>query len=110
MSVFSRIKLAAVVGVLALAPSFALAEVFTASLDGGEEVPANTTVANGALGFTLVNIAAANPYTLRYENLEGQITMAHIHIGQTGVNGGIMIWLCQTAASPAPAAVSAATP
>lgn len=38
------------------------------------------------------------------------MTQAHIHIGQPGVAGGISIWLCETAAAPAPAAVAAATP
>jgi hypothetical protein len=30
--------------------------------------------------------------------------MAHIHFGQHGVNGGIMVWLCQTAVNVSPVA------
>lgn len=29
--------------------------------------------------------------------------MAHIHFGQTAVNGGIFLWLCGSAAAPGPA-------
>jgi CHRD domain-containing protein len=39
-------------------------------------------------------------YELSYEGLEGTITQAHIHAGQVGVSGGIMIWLCSNLASP----------
>jgi uncharacterized membrane protein YjjB (DUF3815 family) len=38
------------------------------------------------------------------------VTQAHIHFGQPSTVGGIVIWLCQTAASPAPATVAALTP
>ena len=38
------------------------------------------------------------------------MTQSHIHVGQLRVNGGIAIWLCQTAATPAPAAIAAITP
>jgi len=48
-------------------------------------------------------------YELNYANLEGAVTQAHIHFGQQSTVGGIVVWLCQTAANPAPAAV-AATP
>lgn len=49
-------------------------------------------------------------YELRYEDLEGAVTQAHIHFGQHHTVGGIVVWLCQTAGTPAPASVSAATP
>jgi hypothetical protein len=42
-------------------------------------------------------------YELTYEDLEGDVTQAHIHLGQTGVNGGISVWLCGTATNPGPA-------
>ena len=41
-------------------------------------------------------------YKLSYEDLEGTVTQAHIHVGQLSVNGGIAIWLCQTATMTAP--------
>ena len=49
-------------------------------------------------------------YTLTYGDLEGVVTQAHIHFGQRHTPGGIVVWLCQTAAVPAPAAVAAVTP
>lgn len=49
-------------------------------------------------------------YELTYHGLEGTVTQAHIHFGQRHTVGGITVWLCQTAGTPAPAAVAAATP
>ena len=49
-------------------------------------------------------------YELTFEGLEGDVTQAHIHFGQRSTVGGIVIWLCQTAGTPAPAAVAAVTP
>lgn len=49
-------------------------------------------------------------YELSYHDLEGAVTQAHIHFGQRHTTGGIVIWLCQTATNPAPAAVAASTP
>jgi hypothetical protein len=49
-------------------------------------------------------------YELFYEGLVGSVTQAHIHFGQPSTVGGIVVWLCETAAVPAPAAVAAATP
>jgi CHRD domain len=49
-------------------------------------------------------------YELEYRNLEGDVTQAHIHFGQSSTVGGIVVWLCQTGTNPAPAAVAAVTP
>jgi len=49
-------------------------------------------------------------YRLTYQGLEGTVTQAHIHFGQQHTVGGIVVWLCQTAGTPAPAAVAALTP
>ena len=49
-------------------------------------------------------------YRLSYRDLEGAVTQAHIHFGQPHTVGGIVVWLCQTAGTPAPAAVAAVTP
>ncbi len=74
-----------------------------ASLSGFQEVPSLSTVARGNFSG---RINAANTelrYELSYADLEGAVSMAHIHLGQKSVSGGIMIWLCGTAASPGPA-------
>lgn len=49
-------------------------------------------------------------YELTYSGLEGNVTQAHIHFGQRHTVGGIVVWLCQTAGTPAPATVAALTP
>ena len=49
-------------------------------------------------------------YKLSYENLEGIVTQAHIHFGQRHTVGGIVVWLCQTSGTPAPASVASLTP
>ena len=54
--------------------------------------------------------SGAIDYELSYEGLEGSVTQAHIHFGQEHSVGGIVVWLCQTAGTPAPAAVAALTP
>jgi CHRD domain-containing protein len=49
-------------------------------------------------------------YELTYEGLTTDVTQAHIHFGQRHTVGNIVVWLCQTAAVPAPPAVAALTP
>ena len=49
-------------------------------------------------------------YKLSYKDLEGDVTQSHIHFGQRHTPGGIVVWLCQTTGTPAPAAVAASTP
>lgn len=49
-------------------------------------------------------------YKLSYKSLEGTVTQAHIHFGQRHTVGGIVVWLCQTVGTPAPATVAALTP
>jgi CHRD domain len=49
-------------------------------------------------------------YELNYQGLEGSVTQAHIHFGQRHTVGGIVVWLCQTAGTLAPAAVTGLTP
>ena len=38
------------------------------------------------------------------------VNQAHLHFGQKHTTGAINVWLCQSADSPAPAAVAASTP
>lgn len=38
------------------------------------------------------------------------VNQAHLHFGQHHTTGGITVWLCQSADTPAPAAVAANTP
>ena len=54
-------------------------------------------------------------YRLSYRNLEGDVQQSHIHLGQEGVNGGIVVFLCSNlgngpagtpACPPSPATVT----
>ena len=61
-------------------------------LIGYEEVPSVSTTGNGAFNARISGDQV--DYTLTYSDLEGAVQQAHIHIGQTGVNGGITVFLC----------------
>lgn len=63
-------------------------------LTGYEEVPAVSTVAEGEFHARISDDASHIDYELKYSDLEGSVTQAHIHFGQKGVNGGISVWLC----------------
>jgi hypothetical protein len=106
LTMFSVLAAAAV----ALTAVPAVAETVTVQLRGLEEVPANTSAASGSLRLFINDRAGTIDYELSYENLQGNVTQSHIHVGQAGVNGGISIWLCQTGTNPAPASVAALTP
>lgn len=92
------------------APTMARAEDFKAKLIGYEEVPAVATPASGEFRAKFDKKNQTFDYTLTYSDVQGTVQQAHIHFGQKGVNGSIVIWLCQTATTAAPASVSAITP
>jgi hypothetical protein len=69
-----------------------------------------STAASGAFVAKIVDAPKSIRYQLRYRGLEGTVTQAHIHFGQNHTVGGIVVWLCETASSPAPAEVADATP
>jgi hypothetical protein len=69
---------------------------FRARLLGRNEVPTVSSTGTGDFRATVDRHDATLTYRLSYENLEGTVTMSHIHLGQVSVNGGIMIWLCGT--------------
>jgi hypothetical protein len=79
------------------------AQAIRARLSGSEEVPAVITAASGDFRGTIARNQQSIDYTLTYNNLQAPVRQAHIHIGQPDVNGGIVVWLCQTAENPAPA-------
>ncbi len=81
-----------------------------ARLKGYQEVPAVSSVASGRFKATLDAASGSIAYELSYSGLEGTVTMSHIHLGQHGVNGGVMVWLCQTATNVDPTALSPSCP
>lgn len=78
------------------------------NLKGYEEVPAVSTVATGRLRASIADNEQSIDYTLGWRGLQGAVTQAHIHLGQRHVNGGIVLWLCQTATNPAPPPIAPA--
>lgn len=86
------------------------AGVVNARLTGYEEVPAVSSAANGTFKARIDKATGEVDYEFSYDGLQGEVLQAHIHFGQPGVNGGIAVWLCQSATNPAPAAVASTTP
>ena len=71
-----------------------------ALLSGYEEVPSVSSTGNGELRARISKDETEITYELSYADLEGAIQQAHIHFGQSGVNGGIAVWLCSNLPSP----------
>jgi hypothetical protein len=74
-----------------------------AKLQGFQEVPAVSTVATGLFTAKIDAGDISIHYQLSYSGLEADVTQAHIHLGQRFVAGGVMAFLCGTAAFPGPA-------
>ena len=118
--------------VVAISASYACAQEFTAHLTGFNEIgsiPTTVTVtalntpaptsytgavltdATGTLHLDLDKKTGTIAYTLTYTGpFTSDVQQAHIHFGKSRDSGGIVVWLCQTTAKPAPAQVSAITP
>jgi CHRD domain-containing protein len=99
-----------IIGVGAYAVAGDDARSFRASpINGYEENPDISTVARGSWEARLSANGSSLHYVLRFNGLEGTVTQSHIHFGKPAINGGISIWLCQTAAAPAPAGTNPPT-
>lgn len=73
-----------------------------AQLAGANEVPTISSTGHGELHAMIDRDDTELTYELFFEDLEGNVLQSHIHLGQTSVNGGIMIWLCGTTTNPGP--------
>jgi len=75
---------------------------FQAELEGFQETPAISTNGSGTFRATLNTAGTQLSYELTYSGLEGGNTLfAHVHIGQVGVAGGVMFFLCGGGGKPA---------
>ena len=129
VQLFSKVTLAALpITVMTVAVTFATehrrverGRVFVAELSGFEEVHfsagppaaligAISTQGSGKFTAKLDKLADLIEYELSYQDLEGNATQAHIHFGQRSTVGGVVVWLCQTEANPAPEPVAGVTP
>ncbi len=80
---------------------------FKAKLQGFQEVPAISTTGKGTFTAVLSADKTTLSYTLTYSGLIGDVHQAHIHLGQKGVNGGVSVFLCETANAQDPFAEGA---
>ena len=83
-----------------------------AILTGYEESPSVSTVASGVFSMIIQDGGNADHfhYTLSYSGLQGTVSQSHIHVAQPGVNGSIIIWLCQTSTNTDPTGLAPQCP
>ena len=73
---------------------------FKAELNGYEETPSVSSTGFGSFDARIEGETIT--YTLTYDALEGTTTLAaHIHLGQRGVAGGVIAFLCGGGDKPA---------
>ena len=81
-------------------PAFAGTQIYSAQLSGDQEVPpVQTTNATGSADFRIPLSAISTPqaaidYTVNATGIQN-VTAAHIHMGQMGENGDIVVTLCK---------------
>jgi len=105
-STLTRIATLALLGV---AGSVFATEIRT-QLKPSMEVPAVSSTASGAFRGTIDDATGSITYELSYSGLQGDVRQAHIHLGQRSVNGGIMVWLCQTTFNTDPTGLAPTCP
>jgi len=71
-----------------------------AELQGYEEVPAISTMGSGELKLKVSKDETSMDYELSYAGLEGVASASHIHLGQRGVNGAVIAFLCGGGGKP----------
>ncbi|MEX1131811.1 MAG: CHRD domain-containing protein [Flavobacteriales bacterium] len=64
---------------------------FDAWLDGDQEVPAVATMAKGVASIMLSADLSMAMYDVRINGLSGPIAAAHLHLGDPGQNGGVIL-------------------
>lgn len=109
---FHRVCLAlAVVGGLSIVPlAAATAEEVHIPLRGLQEVPSVSSPAEGLFRARIGPDDDKIAYELKYRHLKGEVLQAHIHFGQRHVNGGISVFLCQSAGAPDPSGLAPTCP
>lgn len=74
-----------------------------ATLKGFNEVPSVSTEGSGTFEAVINKNGDAIDFEITYSGIQGTVTQSHMHVGQRGVNGGIVLWICGTATNPEPA-------
>jgi len=112
-----------IAGAVSFSASYGYADDFSARLSGFNEIgsiPSGATYAQSYTGAVLTDATGTLhldlgkktiAYTLTYTGpFTSDVQQAHIHFGKSRDSGGIVVWLCQTTAKPAPALVAMITP
>jgi hypothetical protein len=74
---------------------------YSAALVPDQEVPAVSSAATGTFTLDINEDESEITYELSFSGLSSAVAQSHIHFGQEGVNGGIVLWLCEgSIASP----------
>jgi hypothetical protein len=73
---------------------------FEARLNGFSQVPSIITSGTGRFNAALASDGASISYTLSYSGLSSMAHVAHIHVGQRGVNGNVIVFLCGGGGKP----------
>jgi len=101
-----RILIVAIAVALVAGAAFANAKnqrnTFRTPIDGYQEIPTLSTTGHGLLALHIAPDGSSIGYALRYDALEGSVVQAHLHLGRTAFNGGVMVFLCSNAAAPVP--------
>jgi hypothetical protein len=71
-----------------------------AKLVGFQEVPALLSTGAGEFTAEVDPTRTSITFTVTYSGLLADATQSHIHFGQRGVNGGIMIFFCTNLTAP----------
>jgi len=80
---------------------------FREFLNGFKEAAAPiSTTGTGTFAATINKDETEIDYVLTFENLEGDVRQAHIHIGYPQNSGGIVLWLCDSPTNPSPSATT----
>jgi hypothetical protein len=76
---------------------------FSEFLNGFKEASAIvSTSATGKFKATISRDGTEINYELTFNNLEGDVRQAHIHIGHPQNQGNIVLWLCDSSQNPSP--------
>jgi hypothetical protein len=96
---------------LLITATMARAEQISALLTGYEETPAAvSTTGRGEFTATIAPDGDTILYSETYSGLQAPVTQSHIHVGQLGVTGSVVIFLCQMAGSPDPTGLAPQCP
>src|SRR5258708_9648491 len=107
--IFRFVALVAVLGLTIVATSADEGTLsLRAKLTGFQESPPKLSPSTGTFEATVIGSTLS--YTLTYTKLSSPAFMAHIHLAQPAVNGGIFLWLCGSAAAPGPAGTPTCPP